>query len=475
MLVRQPHQLPLPTQPFNVERALALPATLYRAQRIALTKTGPLRTGFVVLEARGLFAAIVWRITAQCLKWLETRRLLRPGEILPGSIRTNCLISLCAAAPQNPRTSNAVELILQLCVIASGRQSYIMSQPPDLDLVLGPLGHARDDDISQYLASIVESSDDAILSKDLNGIITSWNRGAERLFGYTAEEAVGKPITILIPPDRQNEEVAILERIRRGQRVDHYETIRQRKHGSLIAISLTLSPIRNAQGKIIGASKIARDITQRKQAHERQQFLIRELQHRTQNLFAVIQSVANRTLVEEHTIAEAKEMLNGRLAALAHAYGMLADAAWEGVPLKEIIRRAFAPFSQQLDMRGCNIIVNTPAAQQFALMIHELATNAVKYGALSVPNGRVSIECDIERTNGDGTFSFQWKETGGPPILLPPKRQGFGSVILLDGARQFGQHVALNYDPEGLRYDLRFPLSAIEAARKQEKQGTSFG
>jgi PAS domain S-box-containing protein len=115
------------------------------------------------------------------------------------------------------------------------------------------------------LAAIVESSDDAIVSKDLNGIITSWNQGAQRLFGYTAEETIGKPVTILIPPERIDEEPGILERIRRGKRIDHYETVRQRKDGSLIEISLTVSPIKDATGTIIGASKIARDITARKQ------------------------------------------------------------------------------------------------------------------------------------------------------------------------------------------------------------------
>ena len=124
------------------------------------------------------------------------------------------------------------------------------------------------EEYAQRLATIVEFSDDAIVSKDLNGVITSWNRGAERLFGYTAEEAIGKPITILIPPDRQNEEPGILERIRRGQQVDHYETVRRRKDGSLVDISLTASPVKNAQGKIIGASKIARNITERRQAEE---------------------------------------------------------------------------------------------------------------------------------------------------------------------------------------------------------------
>jgi PAS domain S-box-containing protein len=122
---------------------------------------------------------------------------------------------------------------------------------------------------AQQLAAIVESSDDAIISKDLNRIIKTWNLGAERLFGYTAEEAIGKPITILIPPDRLDEEPEILRRIHRGERIDHFETIRQRKDGRTLDISLTISPIRDATGRIVGASKIARDITERKLAEEK--------------------------------------------------------------------------------------------------------------------------------------------------------------------------------------------------------------
>src|SRR5579863_10353242 len=108
--------------------------------------------------------------------------------------------------------------------------------------------------LARRLASIVESSDDAIVSKDLNGVIATWNQGAERLFGYLAEEVIGKPITILIPADRQNEEDRILDRIRRGERVDHFETVRQRKDGSLVYVSLTVSPVTDESGKIIGAS-----------------------------------------------------------------------------------------------------------------------------------------------------------------------------------------------------------------------------
>ncbi len=127
-------------------------------------------------------------------------------------------------------------------------------------------GLRRELDPTRLLSIIVETSDDAIISKDLNGIIMTWNQGAERIFGYTALEAVGQPITILMPPERYDEEPGILGRIRKGERIDHYETVRRRKDGTLIDISLTVSPVRDEEGRIIGASKIARDITLRKRA-----------------------------------------------------------------------------------------------------------------------------------------------------------------------------------------------------------------
>ena len=120
-----------------------------------------------------------------------------------------------------------------------------------------------------HLASIVESSDDAIISKDLNGVIQTWNIGAQRLFGYMAEEAVGRPVTMLIPEDKPEEEPNILARIRAGERIHHYETVRKHKNGSLLDVSLSVSPMRNASGKIIGASKIARDIRERIEANRK--------------------------------------------------------------------------------------------------------------------------------------------------------------------------------------------------------------
>jgi PAS domain S-box-containing protein len=136
------------------------------------------------------------------------------------------------------------------------------------DTMVGESIYPNAQDASRFLAAIVESSDDAIITKDLNGRITSWNQGAERLFGYTAGEVIGKPISLLIPFERLNEEPGILGRVRKGERIDHYETVRRRKDGTLVEISLTVSPVRGNDGRIIGASKIARNITDRKQAEQ---------------------------------------------------------------------------------------------------------------------------------------------------------------------------------------------------------------
>jgi PAS domain S-box-containing protein len=136
----------------------------------------------------------------------------------------------------------------------------------------------------ERLVTIVESSDDAIVSKNLDGIIQTWNRGAERIFGYSAEEVIGKPITILMPPERYDEEPGILARLRRGEQIDHYQTVRRRKDGTLIDISLTISPLRDRAGRIIGASKIARDITDQKRAEA----VVRDSEQRLQDLLAAI-------------------------------------------------------------------------------------------------------------------------------------------------------------------------------------------
>lgn len=178
------------------------------------------------------------------------------------------------------------------------------------------------EEVRQRLAAIVQFSGDAIVSKNLQGIIESWNAGAERIFGYSAEEAIGQSIEILIPPDRLNEEPEILGRIRRGERVEPYETVRQRKDGTLIDISLTVSPIFDTDRRVVGASKIARDITERRKAQEQNALLLREMDHRIRNLFTLAASVVTLSARSAETPKELTSIIRDRLGALARAHAL---------------------------------------------------------------------------------------------------------------------------------------------------------
>ena len=220
-----------------------------------------------------------------------------------------------------------------------------MTELPKSRVGPGPLAreHADEDGaVADYLAAIVDCSDDAILSKDLHGRITSWNKGAERLFGYASTEAVGKPITLLIPPDRLHEEPAIVERIARGERIDHYETARQRKDGSLVEISLTASPVRNGKGQIVGISKIARDITGRKRREAQLATLAREAEHRAKDVLSVVQACVQ--LSRADTPEELKRVIAGRVQALASLVSLFAETRWAGAELRTLVTEELSPY-----------------------------------------------------------------------------------------------------------------------------------
>jgi PAS domain S-box-containing protein len=311
------------------------------------------------------------------------------------------------------------------------------------------------------IAAIVESSEDAVLTMSLEGIITNWNHGATRLFGYTADEVIGKPIMMLIPVERHDEEPTILARIRRGEHIDHYETIRRRKDGSTVDISLTVSPVKDPEGRIIGASKIARDISERRLAEQQQRLLLREMDHRIKNLFALAGGVVSLSARSATTAKELASAVRDRLMALAQAHALTLSVTSEGgrrieqsTTLHVLIRTMLSPYEGRSDGRGARFTISGPDIRlagglvtSFALLLHEFATNATKYGALSTPTGHIDIAC----SEGDGQFALTWQEHGGPCIDSHSDSEGFGTVLARATVKdQLRGEISRDWKPEGL-------------------------
>jgi PAS domain S-box-containing protein len=455
----------------------------------------------------------------------------------------------------------------------------------------------------QRLAAIVDSSHDAIVSKDLHGLITSWNPGAERLFGYTSEDMIGRPITTIIPSDRHHEEVQILERIRRGERVHPYETIRKRKDGSLVDVSVSVSPLRNATGEIIGASKIARDITDRKKAElalaerniqlalagkavlvgsyaydtdteimqvsegyaaihglpegtvevarsvclatvhsddigqvkqarseafdlrrreysveyriiraggevrwvetrcfisydgegrphrvigisiditerkvveEQQRKLVAELDHRVKNVLATVQAVAAHTMDASSSMQHFVAALDGRLRSLGSTHEILSHRAWLGIPLAELVRRELAPYARaaNAEISGPEVMLSAEAGQIMGMVLHELVTNAAKYGALSVPSGRVSIRWRLALTgSASERLVLTWREIGGPLVVAPGKSSYGMNVVRELIPYELGGTVDYVLSPQGAQCQIDIPLDRLSGGGSEDNQG----
>jgi PAS domain S-box-containing protein len=303
-------------------------------------------------------------------------------------------------------------------------------------------------EVTQRLSSIVGHSDDAILTKTLDGTLTSWNRGAEHLFGYSAQEAIGKNVRMLIPAEREDEEPKIISKIRSGEHVDHYDTVRRRKDGTLIHVSLSVSPLKNAANEIVGASKIARDVGVRKELEQTKEVLLNEMKHRVKNNLTTVQSLASRTF--RHSSKEEKDAFSSRLRALSSSHDLLTDQKWARAPVDEFIGQALAPFREKNSGRyrfqGPKLSVNSTNALMLGLAIHELATNAIKYGALSNDAGIVELTWEPVRHDAKEFVRISWKEVGGPRVTAPTET-GFGSALIKTAFG--GDDFICDYRPEG--------------------------
>jgi PAS domain S-box-containing protein len=317
---------------------------------------------------------------------------------------------------------------------------------------------------SARLASIVASSDDAIISKTLDGRITTWNAGATRIFGYDASEIIGQPITKIIPAELRSEEDVILAKLTRGERIDHYETVRVAKDGRRVDVSITVSPLRDKFGRIVGASKIGRDITERKEAEKMQRILTNELVHRIKNTLATVQAIATQSLLRAKSPADFVAGFTGRVEAMAKAHTLLTNRMMQGVNLVELINEQvlLGGSDSRIFCSGPALTLGAQETLHLGLVLHELATNARKFGSLSVPQGRLSIKWQL-RTNGARDLLLSWTESGGPEVKSPGA-SGFGSALIEQTMRSHGGTASLAYNARGIVCEIKLPLSEQSSA-----------
>jgi PAS domain S-box-containing protein len=308
------------------------------------------------------------------------------------------------------------------------------------------------------LAAIVESSDDAIISKDLTGIIQTWNRGAERIFGYAADEMIGQSILHLIPKELHDQEPMILGKIARGERIERFETIRQRKDGTTFHVSLTISPIRDPGGKIVGASKIGRDITDLRVAQERQDILLRELNHRVKNLFAVANGVVSLSARSAATPQELAQSVKSRLSALSRAHELIlprhAGESDRVVDLTELVTLVVAPYDlkdKRISVSGPPVQCGSSMATSMALLLHEFATNSVKYGALGHAEGRIHVTWN----RSEGAVEIAWVEQG--TTKSENDAAGFGSFLVEATAKSLDARINRSWTDNGLTIAMVIP------------------
>jgi two-component system CheB/CheR fusion protein len=376
------------------------------------------------------------------------------------------------------RTLTRIE---QEVTLTEGQASYIMRILPyrTVDNVIDGVvvtfiditERKRGEEALARLAAIVASSYDAIIGLAPDGTITSWNAGAERIYGYPAEEAVGRPLSLIMPPDRSDEMRVVLDRLRRAGVPQPVETQRLTRDGRRVHISFTVSPIRNAAGKLIAASVIERDISAQKQAEEQQKQLVAELKHRVKNTLATVLSVAARTRESSRSMDEFARAFEGRVHALAKTHDLLTRDGWSGVSLRRIVESELEPYAGEagkVRIEGPELVLSAQAATMVGMVLHELATNAAKHGGLSAKAGSVRVGWKVG-AGTDPQVTLEWRERGGPPVS-EPERQGFGLAFIERClSYELGGEARFQFAPGGLRCDLTFPVS--QAASKRPRGG----
>jgi PAS domain S-box-containing protein len=313
--------------------------------------------------------------------------------------------------------------------------------------------------------TLVDNANDIVATLDLDFRFTSVNPAVERILGYAPEEIVGAPLARFVPQEQMATHGEMLQAKLEGQDATRYEMELLGKDGRRFTLEVSSKLIFDAAGKPVAIHSISRDITDRKEAEARQTLLVHELQHRAKNILAVMQSIISSTLKGSRDIERAHDVVLGRLHALARAQEFVASGPSGGAPIREIIEAELSPFSSRIVINGPVVVAGSSFAQMFAIVIHELATNATKYGSLSAPEGQVQISWSSDA----GMFEFTWAEQGGPPVR-PPTSQGFGSKLI---QAALCTAPCLSFAETGFTYSISLPMCEVTGTTGLSSPGAS--
>ncbi len=304
------------------------------------------------------------------------------------------------------------------------------------------------------LAAIVLSSQDAIIGHSTNGTVTSWNAGAERMFGYPAARAIGQSLGTLLRSEAEDDKQALVV-AGAGEPAEERLMTWQRQDGSQLAVSVRSSPVLDPNGVVIGGSTIARDVTDRER-------LLSELNHRVKNTLATVQAITTQTLANANDLEAFKGDFFARLHALSRSHDLLAKESWRGADLGALLLEELAPYASGRDaapdLAGETVRLSAREALALGMALHELATNAAKHGAFSLSGGNVRVRWKVRPRDAVRWLQVHWEERDGPAVATPSRR-GFGTRLLNDGIRhELGGNVTLDFVPTGLSCMIEFPL-----------------
>jgi PAS domain S-box-containing protein len=310
------------------------------------------------------------------------------------------------------------------------------------------------------LNAVIEGAADGILTIDEVGIVRSLNTAAVKMFGYAAEEVIGCNVSMLAPEPYRSAHDGYLKRYRETGEAGIIGTRREvegrRKDGQTFPMDLAVAEVPTSEKRLFVG--IVRDISERKRAEERQRTLVAELDHRVKNALATVSAVVSHTRPRSRSVPDFATALEGRLRSMAATHELLSARWWQGVSLTELVRRELAPYAARnnTDLSGPELMLRAEAGQAMAMVLHELATNAAKYGSLSTKKGRVSIRWD-RRLNGQPRLVLEWQEMGGPPVIAPAD-PSYGTSTIRDLIPyELGGTVDLVFAPEGLQCRLELP------------------